>query len=294
MLKRILLRSPQATSDAAGAPPSAPSPDAVWEGQDDIQNPPGEAAQDGDAKDTKDAAEVVLDKSLEAPVETPTTGLSKDDITAILKNAGLGQPSTAAVPDAPAAMSPEELEKAMNVFKVQKDNICALFGLDPEAVDDGRVQAFNGFVQNIVKQAVTMSGFHVQAVQQQLLQQIAPALAIARAQQEEALKEEFFAENADLKDYEPLLREIKDRLESQGFKGTKEDAFKTIATQARTILKSLPGMGGQNGTPPGGKTQAQTQPTTRRKMSTVSAGGQAGSGAGGPPSGKSGPESVWS
>ena len=125
--------------------------------------------------------------------------------------------------------------------------------------------------------AVTIAAHYVNNIANQLRQEFAPATSFTAEQQQAAAVNEFYTAHPDLKTVEPLLVSIKDRLEAQGFKGTKEEVFNKISSEARAILKGaniqLPAAGAAS-------TQTQTaapvvQTSASRQMSTLT-GGRAG------------------
>ena len=221
------------------------------------------------------------------PVSQP--GLSKDDMAEILKKANIGQ--TPAAPVQEDRISPEEFDRTFNVTRADEKLFRDVFGIEAESpVAPERVAAFNNYCQGLVKQAVTMAAFQINAVEGKLTQHVSPAVEYARAQQHEKLKTEFFESNKDLKSYEPLVAEVYQKLSATGYKGSKEQVFKTIAEQTRTILKSLPGdlLGAGNGS----SGNVNQPPKSAHKMSTVSAGGQSGAG-GGKSLPKTGPAAIF-
>lgn len=227
------------------------------------------------------------------PQAAPQTGLSKDDIAEVLKKANIGQAATQqAAPE--ERISPEEFDRRFNVTRADETLFRNVFGIEGDTqVSPERLAAFNQFTQGLVKQAVTMAAFQIQAVEGKLQQHVNPAVEYARAQQHEKLKGEFFKEHKDLEPYEPLVTEVYQKLAASGFKGDKTSVFKAIAEQSRGILKSLPGnlldaTAGQNN--PVGQ-QQQSKPAHR--MSTVSTGGQSGAGGGGKSAPKTGPAAIF-
>lgn len=235
--------------------------------------------------------QVEQQEQIAAPAPAPvaqSSGLSKDDMAEILRNANIGQQ---AAPQQEKGISPEEFDRTFNVTRADEKLFRDVFGIDPDShVSPERVAAFNNYCQGLVKQAVTMSAFQTQAVEGRMQQHVNPAVEYARMQQHEKLKTEFFDTNKDLKSYEPLVAEVYQKLSATGYKGSKEEVFKTIAEQTRVILKSLPGdlLGAGSG-----NTVSQNQPSKpAHKMSTVSAGGQSGAG-GRQSSPKTGPAAIF-
>lgn len=223
------------------------------------------------------------------PPAQASPGLSKDDVAEILRKANVGQaPPQPATPQQ-QNISEEDFNKMFNVHRADEKFLRDLLGLDPETqVAPERLAAFNQYGQALVRQAVTMAAFQIDAIKQELTKQMSPAVTFAQQQEHERLKTEFFKTNEDLKPYEPLVTEVYQRLAASGWKGSKEEAFKTIADNARTILKQLPGDLLSQQSSPESQTKA---PKPAHKMSTVSSGGQGG--AGGAKAPKSGPAAIF-
>lgn len=259
-----LLRNPDAGGEGAG-------------GSADVFAEPGDQAQ----------------PEVQQQQAAPQTGLSKDDIAEVLKKANIGQaPQQQVAPE--ERISPEEFDRRFNVTRADEKRYREMLGIDAETpVAPERIAAFNDYSQALVRQAVTMAAFQIQAIEGKLTQHVSPAVEYARAQQHEKLKSEFFKENKDLEPYEPLVTEVYQKLAASGFKGDKASVFKAIAEQSRGILKSLPGdllnaTAGQNN--PVGQ---QQQPKPAHRMSTVSTGGQSGAGGGGKSAPKTGPAAIF-
>lgn len=183
----------------------------------------------------------------------------------------------------PAAATPQFTEADfIDTFKVFQPTPELLAEIGLPATPAGAQIFRDKFVTPIVRQAVTMAAFQMQKLQQDLEAKFEkrfatyePARQLAASQQEATLRDEFLTKHEDLKGYEPLLQEIYARLQSQGtrFKD-KDEAFKTIAEQARGLIKSIPGL--QN--PQGQVTQPQPNNTTNgaSRMSGLSGSGQGG------------------
>lgn len=220
--------------------------------------------------------------------QTQSQQLTPDNLVEAFKKAGIGA-TPAPEPASEPKMTQEEFDKHFNVVKVTKERLQKMYGWDDETLTDERISEFQQLQQDVVRQAVTMAAYQIRAAQEQMMQQMSPALTYARQQQEQVLREEFFTQNPDLKDYEPLLVEIKERLVASGFQGTKEEAFKRISEQAKQVLSKLPGI--QLGNPQSGNNNQQL-PKPAHRMSTVSAGGQGGAG-GTPKASKTGPAAIF-
>lgn len=178
--------------------------------------------------------------------------------------------------------SEEDFIKTFQVFRPTPE-LLAKVGLP--ATPEGAAVFQNEIVTPIVRQAVTMAAFQMEKLKQDMTahikEQLAlyePARQMAVERTEAALKSEFLTANPDLKGFEPLLTEIHDRLKSQGtrFK-SKEEAFKTVADHARSIIKGVPGL--QNGAVAAENGQSTNTTNGASRMSGLSGSGQGGVGA---------------
>lgn len=219
---------------------------------------------------------IVTDKTATAsttPTPPATTGLSKDDIAGILKQANIGQPAPAA--PAQKQWTETEFNQMFSVYDAPTELLAKL--ADPEHGP----AAFRQLRDGLLKQFNTMSSYQMRQMEERLMGHMKPLQTHAQQQQEAEMKAEFFGKHADLKAHEPLLIAIRDQLQMQVNSGahppfkTKEEVFEAINSRAREVLKT---MVPQNGAPQGARTQAAR---TTNRMSTVSTGGQGGSGGGG-------------
>lgn len=203
------------------------------------------------------------------PDSATKTPLTREDMIEAIK--AVQQPAANGQQAPPQTVSEEDFNKMFNVVRLDPARAAQILGIgDPTGMNPEQVTHLNQFAHDVVRQAVTMAAFQMQQMQRQIEEQFRPALTRAQVEAEREAKSEFFEKNPALKDYEPLLVEIKERLVAQGFKGTKEQWFSTLAGEANKVLAKVPGLKVSN---PG----QQQQPKTSR-MSTVSTGGQGGSG----------------
>lgn len=207
------------------------------------------------------------------------TGLSADQISALVKSA-VGEVAQQAAPRESQEEMLAKFEKAFNVHKFDPKAFAQL-GYSEEQLEQV-APFFEALRDGLVRQAVTMSNYQIGLLREELLKQFQPALDVAQRQLEERLKSEFLEAHKDLRGYEPLLEEIKNRLvsEKRQFK-SKEELFTTISTEARSIIDKVFKATGQqqqsgNGGSGAGGGNAQQQQTHR--MSTVATGGQGGAG----------------
>jgi len=192
--------------------------------------------------------------------------LTEDTIKALVGSLP-GPPALAAAPQPERQMTQEELDKAMNVFRVTPQHMKAL-GLSEEAAE-----YMNEIVTGAVRQAVTMAMLAQRKLQTDLEGRLTPLQKYMNEANEQKLRAEFFSKHEDLKDVETLVEAVYSRLSTSGvqFK-TKDEAFKAIADQTRQLLAKLRPVG-QGG---GGDGGTATKPAN--KMSTVTTGGRGGAG----------------
>ena len=199
-----------------------------------------------------------------APPAPQNVSLTPETIKTLVSSLGAQAPAPA--PQAPPReLTQEEIDKRLNVFRATEEHMQRL-GLDPKAAGH-----FNEIVSAIVKQAVTMAYVTMEGTKRELTERIEPLSKYMSEAREERLRTEFFSENEDLKQFEPLARAVWVQLNANGAKfASKEEAFKAVAEQTRQLLaKMQPGQGGGNGT----ATPATNAP---RKMPTVTTGGRGG------------------
>lgn len=179
-------------------------------------------------------------------------------------------------------------------------------GMAPEAVP-----VFNQILRGIVQEAEARAQYQVFMHQKQLEQfwsnwQQSEWAPVATERQQQTLnsqEEKFFQNNADLKDFKPILLAVRDRLASQGRRFVKPDgrtpdwdgAHKAVADEARAIISKLPGFqnnGVANGAQPGSNGNLN-RPQTPRRMTPVSTGGAGGIGGGGPATAESAVKAIF-
>jgi hypothetical protein len=204
------------------------------------------------------------------PPQTPAAvSLTPDTIAALVKTMQAA-PVTQPQPQQPQ-LSQAEINKMLAVFNADRRHIERL-GLkyeDPNANEDA-VAALNEILDGKTRQAVTMSSLVVENLKRQIQQELAPLRSFVAAERERQLRDEFFKANDDLKDFTPLVEAVYTQLQNNNVNfSSKEEAFKTVAEQARQLLAKLqPGQGGSVG----------TATTTPRRMPTVTTGGRGGAG----------------
>lgn len=174
----------------------------------------------------------------------------------------------------PQAITPEqqaEFDRQFNVVRVTPELFTQIMGVAPQ--NDAQMKAFEAFAHNIVKQANAMTTYQINqelARREGVLQQrYQPVADYVSTQQANALREGFFKDNPDLKDFENLASEVIKAAKSEGkqFADAKQ-ASTYVATRVREYLTKARG-----GLPP------PKQQTGARKhtMPATSMGGRTGS-----------------
>lgn len=172
-------------------------------------------------------------------------------------------------------MSKEEFDRMMNAVKVDGGMLKALYGFDE--VSPEQVEAHQRFVDAVVRHAVTMADWRVQAAQKQWQDQFTPVQRQLQQQAENQYRQEFVTAYPHLKPYSKLLEVVYQQVAEDMQQGRipsvqgKDAVFALVATRAQEMLKNL----GLNVQP----TQQGNQ--QRSQMSAVAAGGQGGGSGGG-------------
>lgn len=171
-----------------------------------------------------------------APAVESWTPEKIQSIIAEAAKAGAGiaqQPPAQAA--APVQMSQEEIDKHLGTFRPAPEQIAALL-----EGGENSVAAMQAIVEGAVKNATTISWLQAQMIQRQMMEQLNPVMSQFQTQQVQALQEEFFAANPDLKNQMRLLGAVKAGLDQEGALNgkSKAEAFKLIADRAKEVLQA--------------------------------------------------------
>ena len=197
------------------------------------------------------------------PAKPDSVTLSKEQIQELIS----GTAKAVQPPAQEQKLSQEELNKLLNVFRVQPQHAQKL-GLQAETA----VEALQEIIDAAVRQAVTMSAYQQEALKRDFIGQLTPLRSFAQEQQEQKMRTEFMSTFPEFKGYEPLLETVYRTMVAEGTRfDTREKAFEAVAERARAVITKLPGVGQQS------QKQAASA-TTGKKMSTLSGGGQGGGG----------------
>lgn len=172
-------------------------------------------------------------------------------------------------------LTQEQIDEQFKVFRPD-ESVLASMGI--EATPE-RVAAVNDFVTRTVRQAVALAEFQTTVQLRRLATAIAPMYTFFENQKLLQMREVFFSKHKNLKPFEPLLLEIKDRFIRENREFENEDAaFKAVADEAIAKLKQM-GINPDAVPAKGGGQSGSTPPTP---MPALSGGGQGGSGDGDP------------
>lgn len=211
------------------------------------------------------------------PAETKpaTTFPTAEQITASVRE-GLRQ-SQGDQPTAPKQYTPEELDNLFNVYKPTPEVIQRLVAGGEDALG-----AFVEIREGLSKQFGTLLQYQLELARRELTSQMDPALKFVAEQAAAKDREDFFAQNEDLKDHELLTQTVFNALKAEGYVAPdKATAYKTLADRTRALLPT--GGGNGSGAAPSGGTRTTTTSPTGKRPAGLSSGSQAGGGGGSAP-----------
>jgi len=210
-----------------------------------------------------------------APPPQQAVSLTPESIKSLVESMRLAPTVQQPVPQPQQQLSQDEINRMLAVFNADRRHIERL-GLkyeDPQANEEA-VTALNEILDGKTRQAVTMASLVVENLKRQMLQELTPIREFVAAERERKLREEFFNEYKDLEEFTPLVEAVYTQLQNNKVNfSSKEEAFKTVADQARQLLAKIqPGQGGTSGV---------STSTAPRRMPTVTTGGRGGAGGAG-------------
>lgn len=278
------IKMDQTPAEGGGGAPPAPAPSAGHEALDPSGGTPPPAPAAAPAAPAP-AAPVAGAPGSQAP-------LSADAIVQAMKKAGIGGQTTQ--PQQPNRQyTQDDFDKAFNVYRPSKDAVAKLRKAfvaaeeDPALIGEA-IATLTDMLHGAARQAVTMSGYHLAEIEEKLTGMVQPALSYVAEQREAALRDEFYGKHKDLKQWDPIVRQVVESIKKEGFNGTKDEAFALVEQRTKEVIKQLPVGSAPNGAPP-----AEGQAPSH-SMSTLTSGGQGGGQPSGQPSGKKSPGmSVW-
>lgn len=188
--------------------------------------------------------------------------------------------------------SDAQIREQLGIYEANEADYEAAFGVKPSS--PAQLQAYNRHLQNIAKQAVTVSQLLFQRQLDAARSEAQPMIQAVRAQEAQRQRSMFFDENKDLSGYEPLVAKEFAAVKASGQRfPTVDAARKFVADQVRATLQSV-GITptAQAGTSPTQSRTATPPQAASRKMTTTSVGGRSG-GPAAPSGPKSTVEAVW-
>jgi hypothetical protein len=218
-----------------------------------------------------------------AAAEVKATGLSKEDIAAILKEAGVGErPAAVAATERAAPPTADELEKMFNVWKPDAALLTQLRSEKPEDA----LAALTLIRDGLLKQAMTMAEYRVQQLLKGLTDEhITPLHEFVTEAQATSFRNDFFEKYPDLEKYEALVDAVAAKLQASGFKGdSREAVMKKFSDETQLVVKQLLAAGGggsaaaAGGEDGAGVGKGAGTGASQRRMSTLTGGGQGGGG----------------
>jgi len=233
------------------------------------------------------APEQLQEREKVTPPVTPPAGLTPEQISELAAQTALRvnqqsrpAPTVAPAKPAPPPLTDAEFNQRFGVVQADAKTYTDIFGFAPEKPE--QIKALNDYGQNLVKQAMRMVQFmqsqELSKVRSELTGQVAPILQTHQATVEREMRNEFYTENPDLKEYDALVQEIVQNVQRSGqrFNGSpaeqKVAAFNFVAARARTLL----GRSAPSGQAAPQQVTSQQQPVqqTQRRMTPMSMGGQ--------------------
>ena len=240
------------------------------------------AGADSEEAGVKEGADTAGGEGATGEATPAVTGLSKDDIAAILQKAGIGEkPAAVEKTESKAVPTVDELEKMFNVFKPSAELIAQLRAEKPEDAMAALVTIRDG----MIRQAMTMVEYRVKQLMDNLNNEtIAPLQNYVSEAQATSFRSDFFKTYPNLEKYESLVDAVAAKLQQGGYHGpTREAVMKRFAEETQKVVTQLTGATGGNSDGKGDKGAAAGG---TRRMSSLSTGGAATAGKGGSGSAK--------
>lgn len=184
--------------------------------------------------------------------------------------------------NAPKPLSDDEFNQMFGVVKLNEQDFAAIIGFAPEKPE--QVAALNAAFQKLNAQSVKMANYmadqKIKALEEKFSSQVSPIVERTKQEAEQKVESMFFEEYPGLKDYRPLLVEIKDSIVAKGTKfNSAEELINFVATKAATLI-GKPVADLKRQAAGGSVIKTQQSPTaTSRQMTSTLVGGRGGSGA---------------
>jgi hypothetical protein len=138
-------------------------------------------------------------------------------------------------------MSQADIDKALNKYVVSVDDFNTLFS---EADPVKATAKLNDLLDKKVIQAVTMAHHLIQEAQSQTLGRVQPYMQFADTQREIMLREQFFANNADLKGQDLLIQTVMAQMAQERQAGvykpqSEQQVFSDVATRTKALIAGM-------------------------------------------------------
>src|ERR1039458_10052203 len=186
------------------------------------------------------------------------TNLTREDIANILVEAGLGkQPAPVAAAPVPE-LTPEQFEKAFNVFNPTEDLVKRLTD-ESSAV---RIKALNEYRDGVIRQAMTMSEYRIkQYIDNLRANDIAPLSTYVSERQAHEFRSDFYDKFPDLRPYEIIVDKVADRVLASGWTGSRDEVMQKFADDSKAVVGEMLAVGK---VAPAGGNGAAAQPARRK------------------------------
>lgn len=157
-------------------------------------------------------------------------------------------------------LTEDQFNQKYGIVPITENHIRAIFDQDPKKA----AMALQQVLDAKVRQAVLMAQGVISPELSNFREQLSPVQQMIKTQQEEQLWSEFSTFAQDLKEERQLVTELVQAhlARKTAFPGGKQEAFKTVAEQARSLIARLRGQTG---------TTQQTQQTSNTQQSQSSA-----------------------
>lgn len=182
-------------------------------------------------------------------------------------------------------LSTEDFNKKFGIVNVTEAHIAQLLDQDPKKAAFALNQLLQANTAAAVRMAMELNNAELSKVRGEFDPHIKSWQAYQQEQRNTQAENQFFANNADLKDERDLVMTVKDAMIAKVQSGqikfnTQEEAFQAVATACKQILTRMKGTGAGTAVGTTGATQQvlSTGGQGTRQMSAASAAGRSGSG----------------
>lgn len=302
--KQVIMRNADAIDQTGGDVFDTPKLDANGEllrvdGNNDGNNGTGKGTESGDSSTGGRGGDVEGNAEGASGSATGTTGavvkepetpanvqLTQEQLRELISSVSTKQSDPAA---APRKLSPEEIDKQLNVFRANEELVSKILGGGPEAA-----KAFQLAIDGAVRHAVTVAGVLHKQELDKFNGRVNPYIEFAQQVQAQQARANYLTDNPQHEGLEPLVEQVSKDMLAEGFKGSQKQVFAEVAKRVEAMATKLKIPRADPKAAGADKGTAAKTGTTR--MSTVSAGGQGGAnGAGGSSKDASdGEDKIWS